>query len=180
VGRLKEGFGWQIVVPIFGFILICGATVVIIQFFKHTENEQPLSNGNTTYDILFTLIEHDIDMLEDFVKRVDRNSSKEVIELLETYQSNHPYIVNAYVGTANGAMIIWPEGQTVPKDFDPRVRPWYQMALSEPGKVVTTGSYKNAGDGSEVISVAKAISDNGKLIGVVSVDIKSSVVDKLD
>jgi len=80
-----------------------------------------------------------------------------------------PETKNIYYGTTRGDMIIAPSTE-LPEGFDPRGRPWYTKAL-ESDEVIYTDPYIDTATGEIVISLAKKIEVNGKIHGVVALDL---------
>jgi len=78
-------------------------------------------------------------------------------------------ISSVYFGDTEGNMFIYPD-QELPEGYDPRVRPWYQAAATT-GKGVWTDPYRDASTGKWVITYAVPIYENGKLVGVVGIDV---------
>ena len=79
-------------------------------------------------------------------------------------------LIYIYVGTAERQMLIYPEWQA-DAGFDPRERPWYQLASQHVGKMVWTEPYYDYTNGNLVIALARAITDKeGKVRGVFAVD----------
>lgn len=79
-------------------------------------------------------------------------------------------LVYIYVGTAERQMLIYPDWQA-DANFDPRVRPWYQLASQHVGKMVWTEPYYDYTNGNLVIALARALTDReGKVRGVLAVD----------
>ncbi|AFK22143.1 methyl-accepting chemotaxis protein [Pyrococcus sp. ST04] len=74
-----------------------------------------------------------------------------------------------YFGDINGNMYMYPE-EELPEGYDPRVRPWYKQA-AEAGHPVFTEPYPDATTGKWVITYAVPVYQNGKLIGVVGLDV---------
>lgn len=92
--------------------------------------------------------------------------------LLERFK----WIVNAdkriayvYFGDTEGNMYMYPDDE-LPEGYDPRVRPWYQAAATT-GKGVWTDPYADAATGKWVITYATPIYENGRLIGVIGIDV---------
>lgn len=81
----------------------------------------------------------------------------------------------AYLGTKDGDMLISPEAD-LPADYDPRIRPWYQEAIANPGDIITTAPYEDASTGDLIITVAKSLNGGA---GVVGVDIDISVISQI-
>ena len=61
-------------------------------------------------------------------------------------------------------------------DYDPRKRSWYIDAVASPGKVVVTEPYLSADSGKPLFSVAKAVFDQGKLVGVFGADVAMGAI----
>jgi methyl-accepting chemotaxis protein len=99
----------------------------------------------------------------------------DVLREFQSIVANDPQISNVYVGTADGKMLIAP-AQDLPKDYDPRTRPWYKKAIENPDKIVWTDPYKDALTGDMMVSGARVLKQNGQVLGVLSLDIKISAL----
>ena len=66
---------------------------------------------------------------------------------------------------------------TLPTGYDPTARPWYKSAESA-GKVVYTDPYFDSSTGKLVTTIACPVVVNKETIGVVSVDVDFSEIDK--
>ncbi|WP_096186818.1 methyl-accepting chemotaxis protein [Evansella halocellulosilytica] len=76
-----------------------------------------------------------------------------------------------YIGTEEGDLISTPE-ISLPDDFDPRDRPWYEDASEGEGEVIWTAPYIDVDTNDLVITVGKSItSDNGQMLGVKAIDV---------
>lgn len=93
----------------------------------------------------------------------------------ETWSSaliGYPEVASIYVGTEKGEMFIAPTN-SLPEDFDPRERPWYQEAMQSKGKTIWTRPYLDAVTGELIFSLAHEITgSDGKSFGVLSIDVK--------
>lgn len=69
-----------------------------------------------------------------------------------------------YVGTNQGQMLMHPE-ETLPADFDPRARPWYEQAQSQ-RRLILTPPYQDASSGDLVMTFAQPSAN-----GVVGADV---------
>lgn len=75
-----------------------------------------------------------------------------------------------YVGTEHRQLLVHPEWQP-DSNFNPRIRPWYQLAVKNKGNMVWTEPYYDYIYGTLSLSLAKTIEDpTGKLVGVFSID----------
>ncbi|MEK5184601.1 methyl-accepting chemotaxis protein [Solibacillus sp. FSL W7-1324] len=57
-------------------------------------------------------------------------------------------------------------------DYDPTTREWYSKAAKQPGKVQWSTPYIDKATGDFVITASIAINENGKLVGVVGLDLQ--------
>jgi len=93
----------------------------------------------------------------------------------ETHQG-HAYV---YLGTTEGAYIQWPAG-SVSAGYDPRTRPWYQTAMSTPGRPVRTAAYYWEPDDATIISTVMTTSNAlGRAGGVVGLDVSLNELTEL-
>jgi len=91
----------------------------------------------------------------------------------EQYAHSHPGTLYVYMGTEDGGYIQWPETKNSPK-YDPRKRPWYQLAWQNKGEVIRTEPYVDSVTGSLIVSNARVFYDKaGKARGVVAIDVSS-------
>lgn len=103
----------------------------------------------------------------------DPTKESSLLEMFGNYKDAHKNIQSAYMGTPDGKMILYPV-QTLPDGYDPRVRGWYQDATKNEGKIIWTEPYVDASKGNMIISGAQTIKVDGKLIGVLAIDIDLS------
>ncbi|MEO3945399.1 methyl-accepting chemotaxis protein [Gorillibacterium sp. CAU 1737] len=91
---------------------------------------------------------------------------KTITASLQTFASLHPEITSIYVGTDQGQMMLAPS-VSLPDDFDPRKRPWYEDAVQANGKVVMTDPYQSADSGGAmVVTIARTLSDGSGVLGM--------------
>lgn len=90
-----------------------------------------------------------------------------------------PDLLHIYLGSEAGEMFIQPVTE-LPEGFDPRERPWYQEAQnSEPGEIIWTEPYVDAGSGQMIISAAVPVFADNDLIGVLAGDISLAMMSSL-
>jgi methyl-accepting chemotaxis protein len=85
------------------------------------------------------------------------------------FVKNHKDVALVYVGAENKKMFTTPAVE-LPADFDPTSRPWYKKAAENPDEVIWTDPYIDATTGKHVITLAKAITEGGRVLGVVAID----------
>ncbi|MFQ2223859.1 diguanylate cyclase [Aeromonas enteropelogenes] len=143
------------------------------------EQENNLMARNTQY--LHTLIEPYLEELErqftliyqqvnyqDFSEPQIHNRAR-YLQSWRAYQAvmELDYI---YVGTEQRQMLIYPSWQA-DDQFDPRTRPWYQLASRHPDQLVWTDPYYDYTMGTLTMALARTIQDPaGKRVGVLSLD----------
>lgn len=116
----------------------------------------------------------------EFASDQDSFKNNNVEEMNTTFNNilaNYDQFKSVYFGAADGKMHIKPD-QTLPSDYDPRQRPWYQNAIKT-DQIVWTQPYLDAGSGELIISVSKKIKANGKTVGVIAGDISLKVISEL-
>ncbi len=81
--------------------------------------------------------------------------------------SQDPDLKWIYLGTQFGNFMVFPSSPMIPKDFDPRTRPWFQSAMKE-NKTVWVSPYFTAGGNDLVLTVASPISNTSIMSGAVA------------
>ncbi|MFD1737436.1 ATP-binding protein [Bacillus salitolerans] len=96
---------------------------------------------------------------------------EEIYALYKEFGETHENIAYIYMGTTDGGYVQWPEGQTL-SYYDPRLRPWYDIAINQPDEVLRTKAYYNQIDDTHIVSTVKTIKDNdNNIIGVQGIDV---------
>ncbi len=94
-----------------------------------------------------------------------------IIKIFNSYRQAHPYIHSVYMGRENGSFVR-SHPRARPTKYDPRVRPWYQLAKQNPGKMMMTAAYPSLTTRDINIGIVKALVDEkGKVYGVVGMDV---------
>lgn len=96
----------------------------------------------------------------------------DIYNYLEGYGTTHTQATYVYLGTKWGGYTRWPDG-IKSSTFDPRLRPWYSLALDNPDQSMITEPYVSAVDTSMIlITVSKAVKDaSGEIVGAVGIDV---------
>ncbi|AIZ35488.1 methyl-accepting chemotaxis protein [Pseudomonas parafulva] len=108
---------------------------------------------------------------------------KLVLAAFTRLAETHPAYAYVSYGVSDGGYVGWPAGQKY-TNYDPRQRPWYQLAMANPGKTVRTGAYYWAADDLALIGTVRAVNNQlGAPGGVVNIDVSlkglSEIVKKI-
>lgn len=172
---------------IVAFLSLISFLVVILSFLSYekardiliaTKKEASLETIENTRDFF---IQGYIDQIEKALSILTANPNlpgvlndpslaKELIKEWEDYQRFNSSIYYIYMATRNGNIYLFPNRQ-LPKEYDPRFRPWYQTAINNPGKIAWSDPYMEAVSQKMVVSAVKTINDSQGLAGVFAIDI---------
>ena len=99
------------------------------------------------------------------------DQDKQVLEFFTRLADSHPGYAYLSYGVSDGGYVGWPAGQKF-VNYDPRPRPWYQLAMANPGKTLRTGAYYWAADDAVLVSTVRAVANQlGNPGGVVNIDV---------
>jgi methyl-accepting chemotaxis protein len=98
---------------------------------------------------------------------------RSIYALLKAFGDSHPNMRYLDIGTKWGGYVQWPVESFNGAHYDPRVRPWYQLAMTAPDRVVRPAPYLNAAaSGGAIISFARVVKNpQGEVIGALEGDI---------
>jgi methyl-accepting chemotaxis protein len=129
-----------------------------------------ISRGIDNYFIsmsnLVTILSRDSDVLHSDEEEYLLRARKLLTNINETDLN----IINVYVGTEKGKFYTDPIVE-IPEGYNHLKSDWYKSAASNPGKVIITDPYIDNASGNMVISLSEAMLEDGKLIGVVGIDV---------
>lgn len=98
-------------------------------------------------------------------------TEQSIIDLFSTFRHYHPHVNSVYMGRENGSFVRSHPRQR-PTRYDPRTRPWYELAKAYPGKVMRTPPYRSLTTPDVNIAVVTPLLDAyGRFFGVVGADI---------
>ncbi len=162
---------------IFSFLLVLLLPTLVISLVSYmlTNNSvqaQILSNSKQNVTLVDNNIIREIqpeiqDVNYFSMLLTQKTSSKSRMAMINNYENQHPSILNTYEGTSKGSMFLSPAAQ-LPAGYDPRQRPWYQLAMQHPGQAVITAPYIDAGTGDIIITIARTLNDQS---GVFALDL---------
>lgn len=171
----------QILVPFLSVIIISCFLISLFSYqsiMKITTSAQTKTTKeqvkalNDSIEIFFDNMESTINRVS--VKNELHNTkTKRSIIMKEFEQTtiHNPSIGSLYFGVEKtGDTILYPKTE-LPKDYDPRKRPWYQQAEKNPGKLIWTDPYIDSFTGKMIVTLAKTVSYKNQLTGVIAIDI---------
>lgn len=160
-------------VSLLGFFAYYTSVNTITNDF-HSTTTETLREVNRGLDNYFEGLSDYLNMLSENInfKEIDINSEREPYALgtLEGVQKSRNDITEIYMGRPNKKMTIYP-AENLPADYDPTTRPWYKNAVAKKGQIVFTDPYKDAASGEMMVSISKAVENQGQIVGVISMDI---------
>lgn len=136
-------------------------------------SQQTLLEVNDGIDNYFNGFGSMITMLStnyNFVNADNSEAASYIPSLLQNIQESDENIFSSYFGTPDGGFQIYPNKE-MPEGFDPRERSWYKQALDNKGKVIITLPFADAQTGTSVVSIAKTVERDGKVIGVCAMNV---------
>lgn len=96
---------------------------------------------------------------------------KQILDFITCLAQAHSAYAYVAYGVNDGGYVVWPAGQKL-SNYDPRKRPWYQLAMANPGQTVRTNTYYWAADDAVLISTVRAVPNLlGNPGGVVNIDV---------
>ena len=110
--------------------------------------------------------------LEDSIRNAKDNIEDEMraLRTLDNYIKSYHDILFIYVATEDGRMIMKPDDD-LDEDYDPRVTSWYKDAVKA-GDFIWTNPYMDDTIDKIVVSACMPVyNDNGKLTGVIALDL---------
>lgn len=182
------GLRTQILVPFLALTVLTGLFISLFGYLdtrRLAENEMTGSMNNQMNDInnSFTIYLQDKENIinqmagQKYIKNSFQNEPA-IFEAFKAIGTSNKDILNTYVGAqTNSRLILYPKAK-LPKGYDARQRDWYKEAARQNGKIVWTPPYKDALTGKMVVTAAKAIYSNGKLAGVVAIDVSLEALTK--
>ncbi|WKB35311.1 cache and HAMP domain-containing protein [Terrilactibacillus sp. S3-3] len=183
------GLRTQILVPFFFFLTVL--TGIFISLFGYldtrslAENEitrsmnDQMNEINNSFAIYLQDKESIINQMAG--QKNIKNSFRHRPSIFAAFRNigtSNKDILNTYVGSPDSSQLILYPAAKLPKGYDARQRDWYKDAARENGQIVWTPPYKDALTGKMVVTAAKAVYNNGKLAGVVAIDVSLEALTK--
>ncbi|WP_346961502.1 methyl-accepting chemotaxis protein [Clostridium sp.] len=176
--------GTKMTVFIVGIVLIGMLTTQLTTtvIMKQNLEKDTSERGTTVVEELGKSFERELLQYEKDLKLIGENSAfnkevlkdsvalEEVSSLFKNYTESNSQILSIYVGFQDKSMLAEPTWE-VPADYDVTQREWYINASKSPEKVIWSEPYIDADSNVPIITAAKAIVENGKVKGVLAVDL---------
>ncbi|MCM2676358.1 methyl-accepting chemotaxis protein [Alkalicoccobacillus plakortidis] len=172
---------------ILSFLLILigpSLMIAIISFYSASQNvdqqlegaaEESLAIIDHTITNFIMTQKENIDYLadtSDVSTFLEEDASGQRV-LLDDFQDSRSNVELTFVGTEQGHFMQSPVDPPADPDYDPRVRPWYQLAKEQSGQIVITPPYVSASTDSVVTTIAKTTEDG---LGVAGIDITLNAI----
>ncbi len=94
-----------------------------------------------------------------------------IIEIFNNYRLTHPHVNSVYMGRSNGSFVR-SHPRSIPTAYDPRIRPWYQQAITFPDNALQTEAYTSVSTPDINIGTVMALKNNKKQVtGVIGIDV---------
>lgn len=144
----------------------------ISDFFKDTEyNVKMLAANETVRTRNDSEFNNFLEANEATFKYNTKTEEAQILKVFENFTKSHPYVASVYMGRENGGYMQVPS-RGKPTKFDPRTRPWYKIALAQPGTPAMTDAYKAITSNDISIGSAVALVDEqNKPYGVIGIDV---------
>lgn len=95
----------------------------------------------------------------------------------KNFLSNYENTASIYMAFPTKEIVILPKAD-LGSNFDPTTREWYQNAIAQPDTVQWSKPYTDSVTDELVIAVSKAVQVNGKVVGVLALDIQLEALAK--
>ena len=138
-----------------------------------TQTLTEINNGLDNYFNEFYKMISIVSSNYDFVNVDAKDNANYVPDILRGVKESDKDILDFYYGTASGKFLTYPIEKPDPS-YDATTRPWYKQALEHKGEIIVTPAYKDATSENSVVTMAKAIEKDGKLVGVLGLDLTLS------
>lgn len=107
---------------------------------------------------------------DNFVENGSDNRKYALSMLNDMIESNSDFQA-VYFATPDKRMLISPERDSE-QDYDPTIRPWYLNGVKGNGKIVISDVYEDPFTKKFVMTISRAVVENGEVKGVIGVDIQ--------
>lgn len=182
---MRKSIKWKLMVSILS-VLFVGLTLITVltsgRVVKQTEETVINQSDVITASMASTMskfLTSYSNSLQQLATSSEMTSKDNVTGKLADYRNIYSSSSSVYYGLANKSLTILPKVD-LGKDFDATSREWYRAAVATPDQVIWTAPYIDAATKNETLTAAKAVNQQGKVIGVVGTDISlNAITDEL-
>lgn len=135
--------------------------------------------GMDVKETIFIMAETRIDEMLELPVFNEKFDLEKINDTLKMTTVGDSLVITMTFGMEDGSFVGL---QELPDDFDPRVRPWYQLAMESKNSMVRTAPYLTAAAGQSnqyVTTVAKAFQNKDGEWGVLSINVDYLLVDEV-
>jgi methyl-accepting chemotaxis protein len=188
---MKKSLRMQILIPFLVLIIAASGIITYLGYYFATrmtvenqtagnETAMKLLNGNLSlylkeHERLAEMLAGNNELEQAAQYGLDSKQGKVVLpavrNIFQEALKADDQLINVYVGLADKGMLVEPAAD-LPSGFDPTTRDWYQKAASQKNATVWVEPYIDTASKSLVLTVSRAVEADGKLVGVVGVDLK--------
>jgi methyl-accepting chemotaxis protein len=140
----------------------------------HTTSAQTLEEISRSLDNYFDVFDKQLTIASKNINLIEINSNQENIDgtykLLDAIKESNPSIRNVFYGTESNLLITSPKMDLGNLRF--KESQWYILANMSKGQFIITDPTLDERTNETVVSVARTIEKDGKVIGVLGFDIK--------
>ncbi|SPP72929.1 VWFA and cache domain-containing protein CG16868 [Drosophila guanche] len=118
-------------------------------------------------------IRHEVSVLYQALQQLRRRHQ-------DARGSLREHIIRRYMASVSGVLQLYP-GCLLSSSYDPTRRPWFRQAMAQPGKIVSTAPYLDAGGAGYIVTLAHTIfegkahalhsAQQDRPVGVVALDV---------
>ena len=138
-------------------------------FFRQVKNNVVYLSKSTTVKQLESGVTNYLGSKKDMTPNLNGIEETSAFQLYREFGTTHPELLYVYMGSKTGGFLQYPEEAL--GGYDPRQRPWYKLAMTNPTEAVVTAAYQGQ-SGGPMVSVASTIrGQNNNIIGVQSMDV---------
>jgi methyl-accepting chemotaxis protein len=188
---MKKSLRMQILIPFLVLIIAASGIITYLGYYFATrmtvenqtagnETAMKLLNGNLSlylkeHERLAEMLAGNNELEQAAQYGLDSKQGKVVLpavrNIFQEALKADDQLINVYVGLVDKGMLVEPAAD-LPSGFDPTTRDWYQKAASQKNATVWVEPYIDTASKSLVLTVSRAVEADGKLVGVVGVDLK--------
>lgn len=184
--KLQNNFKTKLVVSFIAFLAIPSISIGVLSYNSARDEveKQILHSAMENVNLASATIDLSINAKRDHIEYYastlaeqlrQEDAEVRVVNELKGYAAQNTDIITIGVGTEAGVYLMSSDAE-MPKDYDPRIRPWYTEAMGTPQQVIVTDPYISAETNEITITIAKALNDQS---GVVELDLNLTNISKL-